>query len=330
MLKYRIYTSLTPLQAQWDSVVEKMPQASPFMYFGYQQAWWENLGVGTLHCIEVFDSNNQTVGIAPLFEEIVDGKKQLFLVGKIDESDYLDVIIDPTYKEEVYTTLITAIKELEWDSVLLTSLAQSSDTLSNFFKLITAEKWQSNIEQQTVCPVITLPTSFDDYKQSLEPSFLKRLQKQDRELKSDDEVSYRVITSVDEMPAAITTFIQLHKQSGSEKASFWTPQREKFFAEVALGLAQQNIVKLYFLDVNRDPAAGLFIFDTHNQFLLYNSGFNAYRYGHYGVGNLLVMHTIEEAIKGGKSRYDFMRGDEAYKFQFGAQPEPLYNLHITR
>lgn len=77
------------------------------------------------------------------------------------------------------------------------------------------------------------------------------------------------------------------------------------------------------------PAASLFVFDYQNQYLLYNSGYDAYRFGHLGVGNALILHTIREAIEAGKSRYDFMRGDESYKFLFGAKPEPVMDIVLT-
>jgi CelD/BcsL family acetyltransferase involved in cellulose biosynthesis len=61
--------------------------------------------------------------------------------------------------------------------------------------------------------------------------------------------------------------------------------------------------------------------------LLYNSGYDP-QFFPLSPGNVLTAYTIQDAIRLGRARYDFLRGDEIYKFRFGAQPEPVYDLEI--
>jgi len=99
---------------------------------------------------------------------------------------------------------------------------------------------------------------------------------------------------------------------------------------MSVNLAEKKWLKLYFLDVDGQPGASMILFDYHQQILAYNSGFDAYRYGHLGVGNAIILHSIKHAIELGKIRYDFMRGEEPYKFAFGAKAEPLFDMTLTR
>lgn len=316
---------------EWNRVVSGMNPSPFFMFHEYQQAWWRNLKADyPLQILSVSDQTNALVGALPLYQSSPDKPGRWQLLGGTDESDYLDIIADPTQRTDVYTTLISALQPLDWQELHLPSLHHQSPTLSEFQPLALQQGWRVEQTQQTICPVVDLPDSWEQYLSQLESGFVSQLRKHTFAVGVDDLVSYRLLTQPAEVAEAIPSFIQLHKQSGTDKASFWTTAREHFFVEMATELAKKGLVRLYFLDLTNDPAAAALIFDYQNQFLLYNSGFNAYRYGHLSVGTVLVAHTIQEAITLGRSHYDFMRGDESYKFQFGAVAQPLYDLHIKR
>ena len=80
----------------------------------------------------------------------------------------------------------------------------------------------------------------------------------------------------------------------------------------------------------RDKAAAMLGFDYNNEFLLYNSGYDPSQFANLSPGNVLTSYTIQHAIELGRSRYDFLRGAEVYKFRFGAEAEPVYDLDICR
>jgi CelD/BcsL family acetyltransferase involved in cellulose biosynthesis len=103
-----------------------------------------------------------------------------------------------------------------------------------------------------------------------------------------------------------------------------------FFKAVVVELAQAGWLKLFFIEINGIKAAALLCFDYSNEFLVYNSGYDPEQFADLSPGNVLVSYSIQEAIRLGRRRYDFLRGDEVYKFRFGAEAEPVYDLHITR
>jgi len=45
---------------------------------------------------------------------------------------------------------------------------------------------------------------------------------------------------------------------------------------------------------------------------------------------VLIARTIEDAIARGFRRYDFLRGEEPYKYGFGAQPTDVLRIGLTR
>lgn len=301
---------------------------SPFMHPLYQKAWWQYEGQGELQIIEARDEN-RLIGLFPLHSFTHEGKVILRFVGAVEVSDYLDVLIDPSYATGVYQAFIEQLQHMTWDEVRLEGLHHQSPTLTEFADKV-REHWQVEQKQQDVCPVIALPETFDAYLESLDGSQRKHFRRLRRSIGAEDEIEYQCFTKREEIESRLPTFIELHKASSTDKNQFWTADREVFFIEAMTALAEAGLVKLFFLTVNTDPAATLILFDFKSEWLGYNSGFNAYQYGHMGVSNAIFLYAIEEAIKAKKSNFDFMRGSEPYKFQFGAKAQPLYKLIISR
>jgi len=314
---------------EWQELLTRSESQPFFMEPSYQAAWWEHLGHGELSIIEIRE-NNKLVGLLPLFKDLSDGQEKWRIVGAVEESDYLDAVVDKDQLDTIYEALAVALTDkLNATNIWLECLTPHSKTLSIFTTILTGWGWTVTQEQQDETPKVLLPQSMSEYYLSLDPKTAKHLQKQVRAIGEDDEIKYECITETSLVREKIPNFIELHKASSPEKARFWTTEREAFFSDMASDVATAGYMRLYYLYVNKDPAASAMIFDYRNEFLGYNSGFNAYRYGHMAVSNVLSMYVTEDAIKLKRKTLDFMRGDEAYKLQMGAKAEPLYDLKMS-
>jgi hypothetical protein len=59
--------------------------------------------------------------------------------------------------------------------------------------------------------------------------------------------------------------------------------------------------------------------------LVYNSGYDP-GYAHVSAGMVLVGMMIEDAARLGLTVFDFLRGNEAYKYRFGATDTPIWRV----
>jgi CelD/BcsL family acetyltransferase involved in cellulose biosynthesis len=64
--------------------------------------------------------------------------------------------------------------------------------------------------------------------------------------------------------------------------------------------------------------------------MLYNSGLNPTAFSALSPGIVLLTYSIEDAISRGCRFYDFLQGDEEYKFRMGARAAKVYNMIIRR
>ncbi len=114
-----------------------------------------------------------------------------------------------------------------------------------------------------------------------------------------------------------------------DKAEFMTAGRERFFRTVAVTLAREYSTRLVFLEINGEKVATSLSFVCRNVRYLYNSGYNPAQ-SSLSVGLLNHALTIKKSIEEGLRAFDFMRGDEAYKYHLGGVDREVFALTATR
>jgi CelD/BcsL family acetyltransferase involved in cellulose biosynthesis len=114
-----------------------------------------------------------------------------------------------------------------------------------------------------------------------------------------------------------------------DKAKFLSPAMREQMAEIIRWAAHAGILQLSFLKVNEIQAAAYLCFDDADRIRVYNSGFSP-GFGYFSPGWVLLGYLIQHAIKTGKSYFDFMRGDEEYKYRFGAEDSFVMKAVIQR
>ena len=88
-------------------------------------------------------------------------------------------------------------------------------------------------------------------------------------------------------------------------------------------------LRLTFLTVGgRRIAAGIH-FETPDGYLYYNAGVDPDARD-LSPGVLMVYAYVQRALAAGKRRLDFLRGDEPYKYEWGAVDEPIQRLLVRR
>jgi CelD/BcsL family acetyltransferase involved in cellulose biosynthesis len=321
------------LAQEWDDLLLRSTNAPFFMRYVYQRTWWQYLGNNDLVLMTIRTDEGRLVGLAPLYGGINQaGERELSFVGCVDVSDYLDLLVDRDYVEPVYQTLLDCLgsDSLPWDKLYLCSLPHNSITHTRLTEAVRARGWQAEVSQQDVCPVITLPGDWETYLAGIDKKQRHEIRRKLRKIEIEAQTRWYAVDSIEGVDEAMAAFIELHQKSTRDKEDFWTDGLIRFFTALATELAKVNWLKLYFIEVNGVRAAAMLCFDYNNEFLLYNSGFDPEQFAHLSPGNVLTAYTIQDAIRLGRRRYDFLRGDETYKYRFGAAAEPVYDLIMTR
>jgi CelD/BcsL family acetyltransferase involved in cellulose biosynthesis len=313
------------LQGAWDAALAHCAFDNLFLTLRWQRLWWEAAEAPGELLLLSFQKDGELVGVAPLWAR---GDALSFL-GDSDLFDYHDFIVLRGKEAPFYQSLGDYLETAPWRTVTLSSLAQGSATLEHLPPLAAAHGWQWEVAQEDVAPGVALPKTWEEYLRGLAKKDRHELRRKFRRLEArapDRQFTYFSPTASDR---TLDEFLQLMRQSREEKGRFLTPQREGFFRRMASELAQAGLLGLGFLEVEKKRVAGVLYFDYQGQRLLYNSGFDP-AYSHLSVGLLLKAHCLQEALEKGMRYFDFLRGDEPYKYDLGAKNRILYRLTLTR
>ncbi len=223
-----------------------------------------------------------------------------------------------------------------WDAVDLRRLRTgdpAADALAAAFGAREmARGWTLNVEPEEVCPVATLPVggSIDDYLGTLGKKERHEIRRKVRRAEAVGEV---LLADSPDPLADLPEFIDLHQKRWGSDGLFPDTaggrQSRVFFRRLFELFGTDGRLRLAFLTVGgRRIAAGV-SFQTADSLLYYNAGVDPDARG-LSPGVIMVERYVRRALELGLTRMDFLRGDEAYKYEWGAVNEPIQRLLVRR
>jgi CelD/BcsL family acetyltransferase involved in cellulose biosynthesis len=299
----------------------------------WQSIWWRHLSEGELKILAARDDDGALVGLAPLFGLPHEGARVLATVGCVDVSDYVDWIARQGQEERVLAALLGALEnELagEWDRLSLCNVPDGSPTLELLPGLAQARGWQVERSIDDVVPVFCIPASWEAYEQMLRGKQRRELRRKMRKAGPFSGVEWYIVGPERDLDIEIDAFVELLVKSNPEKADFMDERNRAFFHALGSATFEAGQLQLAFLTMNGQRIGAYMNFLYGERVLVYNSGLDpaAYR---LSPGIVLMAHLIRHAIEEQKHEiFDFLRGDEPYKYNLGGSDTHVNRLNITR
>jgi CelD/BcsL family acetyltransferase involved in cellulose biosynthesis len=355
-------------QATWDALADRNPWATPFSGWAFQRAWWDAFGENAHEETLVFvpadaPPGADPVAIVPLMHrhEVepddarvhtemrhgtaiqltpVPPTATAIFFGASYHADYATVLAAPTDLPAVAEALAAYLAEPSerrpWDVVDLRRLRcgdPAADALAAAFGAREiAEGWTLNVEREDVCPVVTLPVGgdMDAYLATLDKKERHEIRRKVRRAEAVGEV--RLDDSPDPL-ADLEAFIELHQKRWNAEGLFpetaGGAQSRVFFRRLFELHGADGPLRLTFLSVGGRRIASGVHFETPDSYLYFNAGVDLDARD-LSPGVVMVYACIERALAAGIRRLDFLRGDEPYKYAWGAVDEPIQRLLVRR
>jgi CelD/BcsL family acetyltransferase involved in cellulose biosynthesis len=287
------------------------------------KTWWDTFGENKAPEILAGYRQGKLIGVAPLRIQ----EKTARFIGGENVCDYQDVILASNHYPEFFKAILIHLKKMEVRSLELGALRPDAVSLAELPNLAIQMGYAVVSNQVAFSYEITLPRTWKSYLQLLEGKQRHEIRRKLRRLNEAGEIRFRVIKRPDEISENMDTFFSMFKASRPDKSAFLTDQMVSFFRLLAQRMAQQGFLRMFFLDIDQVPAAGVMCFDFNNTLFLYNNGYNP-QFSYLSPGFLSKVYSIRDSIEQGKLRYDLLKGDEGYKKRLGSTPVPLYHLKI--
>jgi CelD/BcsL family acetyltransferase involved in cellulose biosynthesis len=325
------------LAAEWNALLKESISDVPFLRHEYLQAWWQTRGGGEWPQAElaliIARQDGQLKGIAPLFfTQNLDDRPALLLLGSIEISDYLDLIVRTDDIPEFLSGLLDFLASDSvpaWEVLDWYNLPEDSSTLP----VLEAEARKRGLtySQEKFRPALSvqLPGDFEQYLAGIDKKQRHEIR---RKMRRADEyelpVRWYIVEDETTLDAEIDDFLEL-MANDPEKDAFLTDVMYTQMRASVHAAFQEGWLQLAFLAVDGKKACGYLNFDYNNRIWVYNSGLN-FDYSEISPGWVLLGHLLQWANEHGRSEFDFMRGDEAYKYKFGGLDHPVLRVKITR
>jgi CelD/BcsL family acetyltransferase involved in cellulose biosynthesis len=336
---YRDPQVFDALHAEWNALLDRSVSRLPFLRVEYQKGWWAQRGGGEWPQAELLiitgrGEGGELLGIAPLFAaQNRDGRPALLLVGSIEISDYLDLIVPRAQMDSFCAALLERLAAddmRDWEVLDLYNIPESSPTRAALGRAARARGWSASERGLEPVPAIALPDDFENYLATLVEK--KERQEIRRKLRraegGEDKFEWYLVAQDRDIAVETEAFLQMMALN-PDKARFLTPVMRAQFAETLRAAHAGGWLHLAFLEVNGQKAAAYFSFDFANRLWVYNSALNP-RFEGLSAGWVLLAFLLRWAIEHQRAGFDFMRGDEDYKFRFGAVAGKIYRLQVSR
>jgi CelD/BcsL family acetyltransferase involved in cellulose biosynthesis len=326
-----LHTDFSELSAEsWNALVEQSITDTPFSRHEYLSQWWQTRGGGEWASPELIlvsaSEEDQLIGIAPLFIAEHDGQRALMLVGSIEISDYLDLIVREQDLPRFLSGLLNFLssQNKDWSTLDWYNLPDSSPTLAALKAEADQRGWTHHEEIYHPTPRIPLSGSFEDYLARIDKKQRHEIRrKMRRAAESEKNVRFTIVDGTEDINAEINAFFDLMAQEPGKAEFLHLAMREQMTATIQ-NAHKHGYLWLAFLEVGGAKTAASLNFDYRNKLWGYNSGVSS-EHRELSPGWVLLAHTIRWCCENGRYEFDFMRGDEEYKYRFGG-----VNRHVMR
>lgn len=330
--------ALASLRAEWQTLF-RQADAAPFMTWEWLSAWQEWLGGGRTPLLLCARAGRRLVGLLPLTLEERRGGSGLgkmrsvaFLGEAFAGADYLDLLSLPALRAEVTAAIFTHLfQHVSFDLLELEGLVAGSMTLTHLSQHYSrAAKFSYRHAPHYTCPQIELnadwPTLLAQSRRGT--NFKQKL----RRIGQRYGYEHRVITAPAEVATAFERYYKLHEtrwlaHGGSDATGH--ARLRGFQLAAVRRLAEAGLVRFEELWSDGACRASNYALDDGRNYYFYSAGYDLTWRAH-SPGLVLLGLSIESAIARGLKHFDFLRGDEDYKFDWATSARATVAVKIAR
>jgi CelD/BcsL family acetyltransferase involved in cellulose biosynthesis len=279
----------------------------------------------------------------PVCRSVPPDAKAIFF-GASYHADYATVLSAPDDLPAVAAAVATTLAQppdsahgnQPWDVVDLRRLRVSDPTLATLEAALSAGSpdWEVVNEIEDVCPVITSPSGdWDEYLATLDKKARHEIRRKVRRAAAIGDlhidISEPTATSID-------VFIELHTRRFGERGLFPSGpggDRSRRFvhrlAELERASEDGGQLHIGLVHCGQRLVFGMLAFDDGTTCYLYNAGMDP-EASDVSPGVTGTAEYLRDRLAAGRRRFDFLRGNERYKYEWGAVDEPIHRLLVLR
>ena len=324
------------LRAEWELLLDEDPHATIFQGPRFLGRWAEVFGDRTDARVHSVHRDGRLIGIVAEGHEREGSptgpiEVRRFL-GGTEVTDYLGPVARPEDQADVAEAYLQHLaRDLDWDELVAGGLAADSGWAGALRRgagdhgLVVFEE-----DTEDVCPRVDLTGGYDGYLSRLPGKYRHELGRKARKLARDAGELEVVRVPGEDVLDALPAFLDLAGETEPDKAGFFATRRmREWFHALAEEFVHDDVFRLHELRAGGLPAAMTVSLVHGGEWGVYNSAFDS-TLRQLAPGMVLIGELIRIAADEGCAVLDLLRGDEPYKYRFGAVDRPVQRVTIVR
>ncbi len=292
------------LREEWKALLDDAPTATPFATPEWQTAWWNLFGSGRRALAIEVREGHDLVGLFPL--TVGGGPWRVLRAMGTGPSDYLHPLARGGQEAAVAQAIQATLQRVGGVDLIDLHGLREDQPLATM-----------TTDDQARCLVLDLPPTYDAFLASLGKSLRYDVRRLDKSPFKEGKATIET-----NPPDGLDILFDLHRARWRAKRlpGAFIGRLVPFQRAWAAAAAKRGYLRLSVLKVEGEPIGALYAMAVGRQVFYYQAGF-APTEGAISPGTLLVAHTVRQAIEEGRTRFDFLRGDEGYKRRWKPQHE---------
>jgi len=311
----RDVAGLENLVPEWWGLWRKTPATTVFQTPAWILPFWQVFAPGKV-CSIAIRVGQRLAGLAPLYLETGSFGKRLLPIG-IGLSDYCDVLLDPEFAAAASAQMAETLGAInDWDVCEFAELHAAACAL----QLAAPLRSSTEIRDASIAPVLDIRPGANTLWDAIPGKKAQNLRRAYAAIDKRGEAQFSAAT-VGTAQDWFSDLIRLHSArwiSRGEPGVFADPRVERFHALALPQLFAQDLARIYRLTLGNSAIAVYYGFFDRRRAFAYSTGFDP-DFTECSPGALILAHGIEQALRSGAREFHFLRGDEAYKFGWGAE-----------
>jgi CelD/BcsL family acetyltransferase involved in cellulose biosynthesis len=316
------------LQSEWDALAKRDTRDGFFRTPGWYLSWMQFIRPDARpFVIGIRSSEGRLIGLAPLCEyRFADQGFRLKAIGfggrDVVSGDFLDFLADPSERPEVLRAILDFLgKERgRWDLLVLGEMLRDGDLKT------AGESWgrqngmACRVQEERICPYIALPESFDAFLQGISESMRYHIRRRTRDVLEKHGGRLEVCSAPTQLRAGIDALIHLHLDRWHMEGKSGTLGRsgfKEFLQQICTAPPDGANSRLFLLMHENRVVGALLMIHYGGSALYYQAGWDPQSpLMRFSPGVVLMAHSVQDAIHQGLRHYEFLRGEESYKFRW--------------
>lgn len=305
------------LRDDWARLWERCPSATPLQAAEWLIPWWKQFHPGELWTLAVWNGGT-LVAMAPLFESTERTRRSKLLPVGTGNTDCWDVLIDPAMTNVGRQAIVDHLAQnvVRWDLCEFHQLPKTSP-------LLPAPRLNGRAPETTFqdsCPVLRFPQGARAIEDCIPANQLKRLRYSLRRLTAAGTLRFEGADKQN-LERHTETLFDLHTRrwSACGRSGVLNDAAVRNFHRMAAAeMLGQERLRLSVLSLSGRPIAAFYGFHGHQRTYYYLGGFDP-DFQRLSPGMAMVGLAIEQAVAEGAEEFNFLRGREPYKYDWGAR-----------